>query len=140
MVDDANPVSHAALALENDLFFAVKVSDTLKRLGYSTRVARTAAAFQEFLSGGGYAVALVNASARGVDWQAGIMAARTAGIPVVAYAAHVDLETQAAARAAGATRVIANSRLAELGAIVERVITRAAAHTADDADDASEHE
>lgn len=114
-----------ALALENDLFFSVKVTDILKRGGFQTHVARNAADFQRLMGGGGFAVALVNASARGVDWQACIAHARAAGLPVVAYASHVDVATQAAARAAGATRVIANSRLAELARIVERVTAQA---------------
>ena len=125
MVSDSRAGAAMILALESDLFFAVKVTDILKRAGYGTRVARTADAFQELVRGGDFAAALVNASARGVDWQAGIAAARTAGIPVIAYASHVDVATQTAARVAGATRVIANSRLADLGAIVERLITSA---------------
>lgn len=113
------------VALETDLFFAVKVQDTLKRAGFHTRVTRTTSEFHALLSGGGYALALVNTAARGVDWQAGVVAAREAGVPVIAYGPHVDLATQGEARAAGATRVIANSRLAELPTIVERVIARA---------------
>ena len=118
------------VALENDLFFAVKITDTLKRAGFQTRVSRTAAEFRELLLGGGYALALVNTAARGVDWRAGVAAAREAGVPAIAYGPHVDLDTQTAARAAGATRVIANSRLAELPAIIERVIARATSQVA----------
>ena len=113
------------VALENDLFFAVKITDTLKRAGFQTRVTRTATELRELLIGGEYALALVNTAARGIDWQAGVAAAREAGVPAIAYGPHVDLDTQAAARAAGATRVIVNSRLAELPAIIERVIARA---------------
>jgi DNA-binding NtrC family response regulator len=111
-------------ALENDLFFAVKIQDTLKQTGFQTRVMRTNAEFRELLTSGGYALALVNTAARGIDWRLGVMAAREAGVPVIAYGPHVDLDTQTEARAIGATRVIANSRLADLPSIVERVIAR----------------
>ena len=118
------------VALENDLFFAVKITDTLKRAGFQTRISRTASEFRNLLLSGDYALALVNTAARGVDWRAGVSAAQEAGVPVIAYGPHVDLDTQAAARAAGAARVIANSRLAELPAIIERVIARAASQIA----------
>jgi len=113
------------VALENDLFFAVKIQDTLKRAGFQTRVTRTVAEFRERLAEGGYAAALVNTAARGIDWRLAIAAAREMGVPAIAYGPHVDLDTQAEARTAGAARVIANSRLAELPAIIERVLTRA---------------
>lgn len=112
------------VALENDLFFAVKIRDTLKQAGYEAHLTRSAAEFRERLAEGGYAVALINTAARGVDWRSGIAAAREMGVPVVAYGPHVDLDTQAAARAAGAARVIVNSRLSELPAIIKRVIAR----------------
>jgi len=118
------------VALEPDLFFAVKITDTLKRAGFQTRIARNAAAFRDYLEGEGYALALVNTAARGIDWQAGVISAREVGVPVIAYGPHVDLDTQAAARAAGATRVITNSRLAELPAIIERVIARTSGQAA----------
>lgn len=129
MSDGGGVTARRALTLDNDLFFAVKITETLKRAGFQTRVTRTAMEFASLLVDGDYAVALVNTAARGVDWQAGVRSAREANIPVIAYGSHVDLETQAAARQAGATRVIANSRLAELAAIVERAIARAAGTT-----------
>ncbi len=47
-------------------------------------------------------------------------------MPVIAFGSHVDLETQAEARKAGATRVIANSKLAaDLPGIVERALRTA---------------
>ncbi len=118
------------VALENDLFFAVKIQDTLKRAGFLTRVTRTVTDFRELLLSGGYELALVNTAARGVDWRAGVVAAREANVPVIAYGPHVDIDTQAEARAIGATRVIANSRLAELPALIDRVIARASGQAA----------
>ena len=126
MSDDPDAMERRqVVALENDLFFAVKIQDTLKLAGFQTRVARTVDEFRARLAEGGYAVALVNTGARGVDWRPGVAVAQEMGVPVIAYGSHVDLETQAAAREAGAARVIANSRLPELPAIIERVIARA---------------
>jgi DNA-binding NtrC family response regulator len=111
-----------ALLLDNDLFFVTKITTTLKHAGYTTRTARTLDAFTQGLADKPD-IALVNTAARGVDWRAGIAAAREANVPVIAFGSHVDLETQAEARQAGATRVIANSKLAtDLPGIVERAI------------------
>ena len=114
-----------ALLLDGDLFFAVKVADTLKHSGYATRTTRRAEHFAAALAGEWPEVALVNAGARGVDWRAAVESARAAGVPVVVYAPHVDVATHEAARAAGATSVIANSKLAaDLPGVVARALRR----------------
>jgi DNA-binding NtrC family response regulator len=118
--------SRSALLLDNDLFFVAKVRETLRHAGYETRTVRRAEDFAQALTETKLTVALVNTQARGIDWRAAITAARAANIPVIAFGAHVDLETQQAAREAGATRVISNSRLAsDLAQIVTDVVARA---------------
>jgi hypothetical protein len=113
------------LLLDPDLFFAVKVSATLKHVGIETTTVRQMAEWTRRLAGERFDIALVNTAARGVEWQAAIGAAREAGLPVIAYGSHVDAEAQALARAAGATRVIANSKLAaDLPAIIEQTLQR----------------
>lgn len=126
MTETQADVPAHALLLDNDLFFVAKVTGTLKHAGYTTRTVRTAADFAAALTEDAqFAVALVNTAARGVDWQAAITTAREARLPVIAYCPHVDLETQEAARRAGATRVIANSKLAtDLPQIVARTVRR----------------
>jgi DNA-binding response OmpR family regulator len=131
------------LLLDNDLFFAVKIRDTLAHAGYATHQARTLADFGRRLAEERPALVIVNTAARGVDWRAAIAAGREARVPVLAFGAHVDLATQAAAREAGATRVVANSRLAaDLPGTVARTIRLGAGDSAppggdtDDADDA----
>ncbi|HEY7832159.1 MAG TPA: hypothetical protein VIG30_01225, partial [Ktedonobacterales bacterium] len=108
------------LLLDSDLFFVVKVTETLARAGYAVRKARTIDAFVAALGETSEldqpgaerpAAALVNLAARGVDALAAIARAREAGVPVVAYGPHVDVAAQAAARQAGATSVIANAKL-----------------------------
>ena len=108
---------------------------TLKHAGYTTRTARTLDAFTQGLADKPD-IALVNTAARGVDWRAGIAAAREADVPVIAFGSHVDLETQAEARKAGATRVIANSKLAaDLPGIVERALRAGSARDEDETAD-----
>lgn len=116
----------SALLLDTDLFFAVKVAETLKHAGYTTRTVRKLDAFVAALHDDGPpAAALVNLAARGVEWRAAIAAAREAGVPSIAFGPHVNLDDQAAARAAGATSVIANSKLAaDLPGVVARAVRR----------------
>ncbi len=129
MADESNePIApQPALLLDSDLFFSVKVTDTLKHAGYATRTVRRADDFARALSDDAAppAIALVNTAARGIDWRAGITAAVARRIPVVAFGSHVDLDTQAEARRPGATSVIANSKLAsDLPGVVARALRR----------------
>src|SRR5690348_17561113 len=123
----------SVILLDTDLFFVVKVRTTLQHAGYDVRTARSLADFTRRLVADAPALALVNTAIAGVDWRAAIVAAREAHIPVIAFGSHVDLETQQAARDAGATRVIANSKLAaDLPGIVARTL-QASSSTADSA-------
>jgi len=123
----------AVILLDTDLFFVVKVRTTLQHAGYDVRTARSLADFTRRLVADTPALALVNTAIAGVDWRAAIVAAREAHIPVIAFGSHVDLETQQAAREAGATRVISNSKLAaDLPGIVARTL-QASSPTADSA-------
>jgi DNA-binding NtrC family response regulator len=111
------------ILLDTDLFFVVKVRTTLQHAGYDVATARTLEDFTRKLAADSPTLALVNTAIVDIDWRAAIMAARAARIPVVAFGSHVDLETQQAARQAGATRVIANSKLAtDLPGIVARTL------------------
>lgn len=115
-----------ALLLDPDLFFAVKVGAMLKHVDMETTTVRQLADWARRLRSERFDIALVNTAARGVEWEQAIGAAREASVPVIAYGSHVDIEAQAQARAAGATRVIANSKLAaDLPAIIEQTLQRA---------------
>jgi DNA-binding response OmpR family regulator len=109
------------LALEKDLFFAVKMRDTLRHHGIEVKTARTLAAFEQGLQpqqaqagADGQserpALVIVNIATTGVDWEAAIRLARAAGYPVLAFGSHMDLDARARAIAAGAQRVVANSK------------------------------
>jgi hypothetical protein len=114
----------SALLLDNDLFFSVKVTDTLRHIGIKTQTVRRLEDFTETILGSDPpALALVNTAARGIDWYAGIAAAASAHVPCIAFGPHVDVATQEAARQAGATRVLSNSRLSsDLPGIALRVL------------------
>ena len=119
------------LVVDNDLFFVVKIGATLKHAGYTALTARGEGDFTRALAQPEEErprLALVNTAARGIDYQRIIALARQAGVPIIAYGAHVDLQTQERARAAGATRVIANAKLAsDLPGIVARTLGSAPA-------------
>ena len=136
----AGPVT--LVLLDNDLFFVVKITDTLKHVGYHVRATRTLAEFERALGEEAPRLALVNTAARGMDALSAIRAARAVALPVVAFGSHVDLAAQEAARQAGATTVIPNARVAsDQPAVVARTLRRddERAERTERASDASQH-
>ena len=112
-----------ALILERDLFFVAKIREPLSSAGWSVRVAKSADDVQARLADAPPTIVIVHFGAAGVAWEQAIAAARVAHVPVLAYGSHDDMAAQQAAREAGATRVIANAKLAGgLLDLVERTI------------------
>jgi DNA-binding response OmpR family regulator len=106
-------VSLHILALEKDLFFAVRIRDTLRHHALEARTVRTLQAFVEGLAAEGEqkpALVIVNISARDLDWEEAIRRACAGGYPVLAFGSHMDLDARARALAAGARRVVANAK------------------------------
>ncbi|HEU5367346.1 MAG TPA: hypothetical protein VFU69_02735 [Ktedonobacterales bacterium] len=129
------------LLLERDLFFIVKVRDTLQHLGYETQVARGAEDFARKLAADAPALALVHTGLAGVDWEQAIAGAKAVQVPTLAFGSHVDLEAQQAARRAGADRVISNSKLAkDLPAIVARMVNVGGVDMPEEAEDEDSEE
>jgi CheY-like chemotaxis protein len=122
-------VSRSVLALERDLFFAVKIRDTLRHLALETVVVRDLAAFSRALASTGQpreqpALAIINISIPGVAWDEAIRQARQAGLPVLAFGPHVDTEARAKALEAGAQRVVSNAKLSSsLTSLVQDLLT-----------------
>lgn len=115
-----------ALVYDSDLFFSVRIVESLNAVGYLTRTVRRLDAFTDALTLWSPRIALVNMSARGVEWRPAIAAAKRAGAPIVAFGPHVDTEAQTEARHLGAAAVVANSQVAaDLPAIIERALRRA---------------
>jgi len=114
------------LALEKDLFFAVKIRDTLRHHEIEARTVRNLAAFEQGLAITGEekpALVIVNIAIQGVDWETAIRLAHTLGYPVLAFGSHMDLDARARALNAGALRVVANSKFAsDMPGLVRRMI------------------
>ena len=114
------------LALEKDLFFSVKMRDTLRHHDMNVTTVRTLAAFEQRLETSSEekpGLAIVNISTMGVDWEAAIRTARAKDLPVLAFGSHMDLEARAKALAAGAQRVVANSKFtSDMPGLVERIL------------------
>ena len=114
------------LALEKDLFFAVKIRDTLRHHEIEARTVRNLATFEQGLAITGEekpSLVIVNIAIQGVDWETAIRQARTHGYRVLAFGSHMDLDARARALDAGALRVVANSKFAsDMPGLVRRMI------------------
>jgi DNA-binding response OmpR family regulator len=127
------------LALEKDLFFAVKIRDTLRHHEMEVQTARTLAAFEQALASEvepAPALVIVNIAIQGVDWAEAIRQARAHGYPVLAFGSHMDLDARARAIEAGAQRVVANSKFtSDMPGLVKRMLGELPADTASETDD-----
>ena len=114
------------LALEKDLFFSVKMSDTLRYYDIEVKTVRNLPAFDESLEAKDdqkYALAIVNIATIGVDWEVAIRKARSAGLKVLAFGSHMDLEARSKALEAGAQRVVANSKFtSDMPGLIQRML------------------
>jgi DNA-binding response OmpR family regulator len=112
------------LALEKDLFFSVKIRDTLRHHDMEATTVRTLAAFEQRMESVEHPqVVIINTATTGVDWETAIRAARARQIPVLAFGSHMDLEARAKALRAGAQRVVANSKFtSDMPGLVTRVL------------------
>jgi len=114
------------LALEKDLFFSVKMRDTLRHYDMEVKTVRNLSAFEESLTAKDkeeLALVIVNIATTGVDWETAIRKARTAGLKVLAFGSHMDLEARSKALEAGAQRVVANSKFtSDMPGLVQRML------------------
>src|SRR5579872_837139 len=126
------------LALEKDLFFAVKMRDTLRHHEMEVKAVRSLAAFEQGLVAGEDekpALVIVNIATQGVDWEAAIRQARASDYPVLAFGSHMDLEARAKALQAGAGRVVANSKFtSDMPGLVKRMMAEPDTTSAEDED------
>jgi len=97
-----------------DLLFGVQIANAVRGAGGTPRTMRRGADARAALGGpeGPRPAAVVVDLAAPLDTGALIRAAAEAGVPVFAFGPHLDGAAIQAARAAGATRVVANSALA----------------------------
>jgi len=120
-------MTNRILALEKDLFFAVKMRDTLRHHDMQVKTVRTLPAFEQLLAAPAEErpeLVIVNTATTGVDWEAAIRQARSQGLPVLAFGSHMDLEARERALKAGAQRVVANSKFAtDMPGLVQRMLS-----------------
>jgi DNA-binding response OmpR family regulator len=121
------------LVLNNNLFFRFPIEDALAKQGCRGVFAQTVARFHEGLESERPDLAIVDLEVRpspsgqAVDWQGCIRAAAEGGVPVITFGAHDDLETRAAALAAGAGAFYSKAKFhADLPALIERHVVRVA--------------
>jgi DNA-binding response OmpR family regulator len=120
-------VSIPILALEKDLFFSVKMRDTLRHHDMEVTTVRTLAAFEQRLATNAVELVIINTATVGIDWEAAIRTAKAHKLPVLAFGSHMDLEARAKALQAGAQRVVANSKFtSDMPGLVRRVLDGAA--------------
>ncbi len=116
----------AILALEKDLFFSVKIRDTLRHHDMDVTTVRTLAAWEQGITTAGDArpaLAIVDIATPGVDWEAAIRSAHAHNLPVLAFGSHMDLDARARALQAGAQKVVANSKFAkDMPGLVTRML------------------
>jgi len=136
---DGSAVTKRILALEKDLFFSVKMRDTLRHHDMEVMIARTLPAFEQHLDAPteqAPALVIVNTATRGVDWEAAIRQARAHGLPVLAFGSHMDLEARAKALQAGAQKVVANSKFTtDMPNLVQRMLNEPTTAALDEADE-----
>jgi hypothetical protein len=101
------------IVLADDLIWATRLVDGVRRAGGVPIPARSAAAFASALPD--VDGVLVDLTARAYDGLAALGAAAGAGVPAIAVGQHDDAPLRAAAKAAGASRVYAYRALFERG-------------------------
>ena len=126
------------LALEKDLFFSVKMRDTLHHHGMEVKTVRTLPAFEQGLAASGEekpALVIVNTATKDVDWEEAIHQARASGFTVLAFGSHMDLEARTKALQAGAQGVVANSKFtSDMPGLVKRMLNESNVPIPDDSD------
>jgi hypothetical protein len=127
---DPVPTRGEVVVLNRDLFFGVRIVNTLRALGYAVTLLPTTEAFVERLRlrlrpGAGEdppVLGLIDLGAA-PDWEAlrPILADPELRTPTLAFGPHKDVEAMRAAKAGGVTRLVSNGELhRDLVGLVER--------------------
>ena len=116
------------IAIVRDLFFSVRIKETLQAHGYAVAVVKSPQALTDVLAAASPALIILDLNFRGIDPPATIAQLKgnlaTQAIPILAFGSHLDHAARDAAKAAGANRVVPNSKLAEdLPALARRYVT-----------------
>jgi hypothetical protein len=92
------------VALVKDLFFSVKLGNEVRRAGFEPRIVKTQSDFSDAVRADNVALGIIDLSVK-VDWTNW----QPPGVPVIAFGPHKDVDALQSAKAAGITRVMANS-------------------------------
>ena len=138
-----NGSERRVIAVVRDLFFSIRIKETLQAHGYVVAVANSPQALTTALADAPTALIILDLNFRGIDPPATIAQLKadpaSKAIPILAFGSHLDRAARDAAKAAGADRVVPNSKLAEdLPALAARYVTPGYASVGDDEDDADE--
>lgn len=96
----------AIVVLTGDLFFGMRVRTAVKQLGYSLTITKDEAGTIDALDQQAPVLVLVDFN-QPVDWSR-LAQLRAAGVPVIAFGSHTDVEGFRAAKASGVNRVVSN--------------------------------
>lgn len=114
------------VVLNRDLFFGVKIGNTLRGLGYGVTFVKETTAFVERLVVHDVppVLGLVDMNA-GVDWEAiKSLTESESAVPVLVFGSHLDVDGRRAAKAAGVRRVLSNGDFhRDMVALVQRYAT-----------------
>lgn len=113
MTADPSPDPPRIAVLADDLIWATRLVDGVRRSGGEPVPVRSASALEAVLAS--VSGCLVDLTARAYDGIACLGTATAAGVPAIAVGQHDDAEVRRAARAAGADRVYAYRTLFEHG-------------------------
>jgi CheY-like chemotaxis protein len=101
------------LAVVEDLFFVVKITEAAKRAGFSCDVVRTAAAAIEKAAAAPPLLIVIDLNARALEPVELIATLKATpalqGVSIVGFVSHVEVELKLRAQAAGADMVLARS-------------------------------
>lgn len=108
------------VALVKDLFFSVKLGNEVRRAGFQPRVVKTQAEFADACRDTNVALGVIDLAV-GVDWGDW----QAPDVSVIAFGPHKDVAALQAAKAAGITRVMANSLFhAQAADLIRRYATQ----------------
>ncbi len=109
------------LLLVPDLFFGTRIHDAARRLGYAVATVDPNADYVTVLAESKPDLVILTFERTGSSWEELAAAASAAGVKVLAFGSHMNVDAFKRARALGAAEVVANSRLtSELPKLLEK--------------------
>lgn len=114
------------IAVIKDVFFGITVRNTIKKLNFEPQLIKSTDSLADTVAV--YDPSLVILDLQVIEqesaWGA-VTATREMNIPVLVFGPHKDVEGLRAAKAAGVSRVVANSQFhREMGDLIERYVRR----------------